>query len=395
MEDIANEARARLTVHPGRVPRIGSLLGEGAFGKVYLGEDPQVVVKILENVHRDEEWCVFAEDGTLVRDCGPRRKSALKWVVDLLRDNPDMARGMSVGRVQWYADPRGRTVYLNGFLNEALASLAVQRVLVDTGRATCFARIHDAWRDDRAGYMVFDRYHDRVDRVVGSMSTRDWKSLFLIVLAGIHASQQLLHFKHHDLHLPNIMLRYLRAPPPGLRDGARRLAVPPVPKCPEDIHVSREPLPIRVCVLLRPDLQFEIELPLNGSAMPYVTDFGMASWGSAPRVQRVDISAFNGSKRWGEYSASLEGFRGYDAQVMVGDALDTLRREVGVSEIREWLTVMQRRLHAGGAASTSLGRAPPGRASDVPPIALLESDLFAEFRVAMPTAGVPVVVNLL
>lgn len=390
MEHIVAEVHRRNAVVPDRAPLLGRVVGEGSFGRVFLfgSSHSGQVIKVLPSAEHCEEWCVFDSEGRLFQTCGPRRRNALKFAVDIARHRPEMAHVLQVDSVEWHPDPSGRMLHLNGYLNETLAALAITKQLVEPGYARNFVRCFDAWRTERNAHMIFDRCHESTSNLSDVMTFMDWKVLFLIVIANLHVAQTVLQFKHHDLHLDNVMVQYLRRPPAGT----------PLPKVSEGIVVADEsisPLPLRAGIQLRHDLQFECPILLNGSAMPYITDYGMASWGTMPRVQRIDLAHFNGSKKFGEYHADLEGYRGYDIQLLVGDALDLLRRKVGVSDARNWLTRLQRMVHSGGARSNRLGRAPPGRASDIPPIALLESDLFSEFRVAFPSTEAMSVVNMI
>lgn len=383
---VLEDARRRYTPNVEREPVLGKFLAKGKYGSVFLlhadpgtpSPTPPVwptasgrVVKVLGHLPYQAPWCVFDEYGNVVFEAGSKRRSACRYRLEVGRLEPERARRFVVGRVNYTKDSSGKVVRLNEFLNEALASLVVTHQLVRPGRALGFVACHDAWRSLRDGYIVMDRCHDTAIPLVPHFRLPDWKAFMMVTLANLAVAQHFLHLKHHDLHTGNVMVTYLRRPPSCV----------PTPKLSNGIRLRRSTPPVRVGVILGPDLHFECELPLEGSVMPCIADFGMSSWGSEPRVRLANLTHLSGSDSHGEFSGEFGGWRGYDASLLVGNSLYRIEKAVDRTAEREWLRALLKVFLVGGARCNEFGRPVRGRVSDVPPATPFLSGVFDEFRV--------------
>lgn len=372
------------------VPRVGDAalvrgadsLGSGAFGEVFASPtDPSRVFKVRRKMHvEDPVWCVVQEGHGLLRTF-TSREEASAWMIAFLRDAAEsVIRGVSMGVIDLYVEPgaTGR-VLVSGFLAEAFIGRELTRRLVQPGIATGFVQTYDAWRTTQVGFFELQRCFLDLHRIGLHLSGEDWQATIAIVLANLAAAQAVLQFKHHDLHMPNVMFasRNLAGSRLPLKHWPEGLRAEPA----DASAAAYESETVRL--VLGADLVLEVALPM-GTLEPVIIDMGMASVtlpGTTQRIQRIDMPHFGELATEGMYSAVFEGQEGYDAQVLLNDILSSFGDFMG-SATQRWLRQLVALVHSRGAVSLPKGRPRAGAVSDLTPLELLRSPLFAHLRVS-------------
>ena len=249
-------------------------------------------------------------------------------------------------------------IELSEFFLEAAVGKLMNSALLDTGATPHVIKTRDCFAHEGRGYLVLDRADGCLcdalrDRMGGSLRLKpeDVAGVYVQVLHTLQLAQSVLRLKHHDLHTNNVFLKRLR---PGDTWRGADLAA-----------ATHFKYMVNDCALYVPNATGYI---------PWIADLGFCSaiTASGVRLERADLASFGvaspGSRQhWGEWSPELRGCRGYDVQVLVGDAGCTLLKKHN----RLGKSSKLRALHSRMSAALGWNpRKPAGRpkvVSDVPP----------------------------
>lgn len=249
-------------------------------------------------------------------------------------------------------------IELSEFFLEAAVGRVMNRALLDCGMTPHVIRTRECFAHEGRGYLALDRadgclsdaLQDRMEGV--RVTPEDVAGVYVQVLHALQVAQNVLSLKHHDLHTNNVFLKRLR---PGDTWRGANLAAATHFK----YMVNDTPLYV----------------PNTTGCIPWIADYGFCSLiapHSGVRLERADLGAFGvtspgSNTQWGDWSPELRGCRGYDAQVLVGDAGCTLLRK----RLRLAKSAKLRALHSRMSAALGWNpRKPAGRphvVSDVPP----------------------------
>jgi hypothetical protein len=258
-------------------------------------------------------------------------------------------------------------IELTEFFLEAAVGRLVNTALLDCGMTPHVIRTRQCFAHEGRGYLVLDRadgclsdaLQDRMEGV--RLRPEDVAGVYVQVLHALQVAQNVLGLKHHDLHTNNVFLKRLR--PGDTWRGA-------------DLYAATH-----FKYMLNDTALY---VPNTTRCIPWIADYGFCSvFSGGVRLERADLTAFGvtspgSDTHWGDWSPELRGCRGYDAQVLVGDAACTLQRK----RLRLAKSGNLRALHSRMAAALGWNpRKPAGRpkvVSDVPPGQVLRAVFLEE-----------------
>ena len=172
-----------------------------------------------------------------------------------------------------------------------------------------FCALRDAWTTARLGHLIMDDAGIPLSQVVHALSFQTLQSIVLQVLGALHVGQELVHFKHHDLHLNNVFLLK--------KAGPRSLNL----------------------------LGLEMDLP---PSVYYATiaDFGLSAATdplTKTRVARVDYALLADGPGWGKWTHTLCGYEGYDTTYFLHCLADEFVGEPN-SPTKQWTQSLMREI---------------------------------------------------
>lgn len=196
---------------------------------------------------------------------------------------------------RWAVDYYANSLLCNEFYHEALLSYAIRVYLADLPMFTRAALVSI---DEQRRHLVFHTVQgENFDHVIHSLTFKQLKSVLFQTLIGIRLAQHRLNFKHHDLHLGNVM-------------------------------ISKAPLSTQIFDTPEGLLSVVVE-----GVEATIIDFGLSSISKEHSVIRLDIDLLitgdsqtssqqsvkteDLGKSWGNWNPELKGDTGYDYAMFI------------------------------------------------------------------------------
>jgi serine/threonine protein kinase len=232
------------------------------------------------------------------------------------------------------------------FVSESLCHLLLTD-LVSSGITPHVVMAFRALKHKHDGYLIQERISSNIDEALEEnpeLTCRDICGMYLQVFVTLHTLQQACGFKHHDLHLDNVFLKRI--------DGSMTWNGV---KLKDATHFSYK---LDDHVLTIPNCGYIVK----------IGDFGMSSLNIYGR--RIQMLCYKSSPVWGEFSADLDGGRGYDGQVLMGDVpFDLGSWRVHDADTRAFLQRIRVAAQGPNGKLTHEKQRPAiGHVSDVPPL---------------------------
>ena len=212
------------------------------------------------------------------------KREAYIWLDAWCNDWPDRADA-SVAKVAWLKDSIERDgattlLRLNEYLNESLVGQVLTKHL-EPRLLKHFIKTFGSWISDSTGYILQEYGGASLLKNMTNLSLDQFKSVYLQTLLCLAETQELLHFKHHDVHLDNVFINH----------------------CDQETYeytTSKGKFAIK-----------------NHGLLVKLGDFGLASITDPElktRFERVDYEELNaGEIDWGRWCGTLENQWSYDA----------------------------------------------------------------------------------
>lgn len=204
---------------------------------------------------------------------------------------------------------------------------------------------------EHTGYLIQERISSTIDEALEEnpkLTCRDMCAMYLQIFITLHVLQDSCGFKHHDLHLDNVFVKRI------------------------DDSVTWNGVSLKTATHFSYELSDGVVLTIpNCGYIVKIGDFGMSSLNIyGRRVQRLSMDTYKSSARWGDWDVKLEGKRGYDGQVLLGDI--PFDSESWRYKDQDTHTFMKRLRAAaqGPNGKLTYGKQRPvvGHVSDVPPL---------------------------
>ena len=240
----------------------------------------------------------------------PEKEDAYEWL-DTWCDWPERYSAQ-VSKVAWLREPidrDGATVllHLNEYLNEAMVGHVLTKFYESAKAHSAsrhFVKTYGSWIDDSTGFILQQYGGTSLLKNMTSLTLDQFKSIIVQVLVALAEAQELLHLKHHDVHLENVFITY----------------------------VADETYEYTI-------LGQSFKVPNHG-ILARIADFGLASITdieSKTRFERVDMDHLDAAEvDWGRWSGTLEGQKSYDAVTFLSKFFMKEESSVCPDEHTEW-----------------------------------------------------------
>lgn len=238
----------------------------------------------------DKDKVLFLHDSK--REC---KEWLQTWCI-----NPQRASA-SVCKVVWLADAQPsssnaqdgavKSVYVNEYMNEALVGLLMSKYVAS--RIPHIIRTRDVWIQEATGFLLQDYGGTAMTKIMADLSLEEFQSIVMQTLVALAIAQDLVHFKHHDVHLDNVFVNRLKNEKTS--EGLRLDSAPSWSYCYGSVTLT---------------------IPHHG-VLAKLGDFGLATLTdpeTQTRIQRADYPLLDaGETEWGAWSSKLQGQESYDA----------------------------------------------------------------------------------
>jgi hypothetical protein len=259
-------------------------------------KDESLIAKTIDLKEQNIYAVVLDSKRTILRDhdkakvlCTHANKDeAYEWL-DTWCDWPERSEAQ-VSKIAWLRetiDRDGATtlLHLNEYLNESMVGQVLTKFYEkhDSGQTASrhFVKTYGSWIDESTGFILQQYGGTSLHKNMTNLTFDQFKSIIVQVLVALAEGQELLHLKHHDVHLDNVFISYVAEETYEYNISGQSFKVP------------------------------------NHGILARIGDFGLASITdpeSKTRFERVDMDMLDGGEvDWGRWSGTLEGQKSYDA----------------------------------------------------------------------------------
>lgn len=296
------------------------------------------------------------------------KRECTKWA------NTFRQRGLRLAKIAWLTkkqvsrDGAHTLLLCNEYINEAAIGTLMSRLPVPH-----FVKTHDAWIEDGTGHILMDYGGQSLTRSMVDFSIQEMKSVVLQVLVTLAIAQNLVSFKHHDVHLDNVFVN-------RMREGRKE----------NEFQGSYLGSKRYWAYKISQDCTIYVE---HCGILAKLGDFGLASATeptSGQRLERVDYPQLDaGEVEWGAWNGRMEDCKSYDVvtfltKFFLEDEIAYVPNNACLAWIQGLFFGLQKQeldQNKGYITASLIGRPLRGQEGNVSPTDFLRSSVFADFRV--------------
>jgi len=373
---------------PEKPVRVGGRLHDSAVGAIYYAQykDDESQAFVLKSIDLNEQnlYAVTKNNKkTTIRGLDAKnilflsnsKSEAKEWQTLWCKSDVYPERHNTVvAKVCWTEelinrDKAKQLVLCNEYLNEAMVGFVLTKHL----RVPHFVKTRDAWISEATGFVLQDFGGTSLYKSMVDLSIEQFRSIVLQTIVTLSIAQDLLSFKHHDVHLENVFVSNVKSSDTtssGTPLGSSkywRYALKDSKGNPFTIHIE------------------------HCNKLAKLGDFGLSSItdiDSSIRYERADFPLLDsGEMEWGEWSGRLETQKPYDLLTFLSKFFMEDETSLCKSTHAKWAREVYKGIQSlmPECECSSIGRPFRNRTGSLH-IAdiLLQLDLFQEFRTDQP-----------
>jgi len=299
------------------------------------------------------------------------KREAKRWqsiwcTTDLERPDTVVSKVAYIESTEPGRDGASKIMRLNEFMCES--AVGVLAYMFVSPRIPHVISTKDAWIDDATGFVLQEYAGKSLYKNMSDLSLKEFQSIVLQSLVALSVCQELIHLKHHDLHLENVFINRIKDETLyGSFTGT-------------DLK-SKDSWSYTLCGSKGPvRVAFE-----HCGILAKIGDFGLSSATdpvTKTRYERVDYCILDsGEAEWGQWSGSVAGIQSYDVIVFLSKFFLDEESALCPPEHLKWVRSLYARLRKEIDVECSIiGRPLRGREGNMSVADILGLSMFDEWR---------------
>lgn len=363
--------------------KVGGRLHDSAIGAIYYAKrkhsQESLILKTMK-LSEQNIWAITQKNKkTTLRGLkdsnvlflSESKREAKRWqsiwcTSELSRPSTVLSKVAYIESSEQGRDGATKIMRLNEFMCESV--VGVLAYMFVSPRIPHVISTKDAWIDDATGFVLQEYAGKSMYKNMSDLSLKEFQSIVLQSLVALSVCQELIHLKHHDLHLENVFINRIKDEVLyGSFTGG-------------DLK-AKERWAYTLCGSKGPvHLEFE-----HCGILAKIGDFGLASATdpvTKTRYERVDYCILDsGEAEWGQWSGSVAGIQSYDAIVFLSKFFLEDESELCPPEHLKWARSVYAALQTELSVECStIGRPLRGREGNMSVADILGLSIFDEWR---------------